>query len=77
MLESNWMDGDIIFTNSICFSDYFMELLFDKMKSLKKGSKWITCKLPDDEYKLYFHLEKTLSCRLSIGPVEFFVLIRI
>jgi hypothetical protein len=75
MLESDWHEADIVFTNSICFSDYFMELLYEKAKLLKKGSKWVTCKLPD-EFQGYFKIEKTLFCQLSFGKVEFSVLIR-
>jgi hypothetical protein len=54
-----------------------MELLFEKAKLLKRGSKWITCKLPDEGYQDWFNVEKSLSCRLSFGVVEFYVLARV
>lgn len=75
ILESDWSDGDVIFSNSVCFSDYFMDLLLEKAKLLKKGAKWITCKLPESS-KPHFTLEKTLKCRMSFGVCDFYVLQR-
>lgn len=52
-----------------------MESLLEKAKLLKKGAKWITCKLPE-EYQPFFSLQQTIPCSLTCGVVDFYVLVR-
>lgn len=76
LTKSEWSDADIVFSNAICFSDYFMQLLLLKMaQQLKEGGKWLTSKMPEG-YQLWFILRKTQSCHSSVGRMEYFVLER-
>jgi hypothetical protein len=75
-LESDaWLEADIIFTSSLCFSDVLINQLLHQAKRLKKGARLITSKLPD-RYERWFELTKSTCLSLTCGDVEFFILIR-
>ena len=42
ILEEDWSDADIIFTNSLLFSDEVMESIADLNVKLKKGTRIIS-----------------------------------
>ena len=56
ILQSDWSSADIIYISSICFSDNFMQTLFEKCKLLKMGSKLLTLKLPIGYEEWYIYI---------------------
>ena len=63
ILEEDWSDADIIFTNSLLFSDEVMESIADLNIKLKKGTRIISSqKFPERDY-----LKLTHAVRMRMG----------
>ena len=51
MLVDDWSDGDIIFSNSVCYDDEFLQQIADKCAGLKKGTRILfTNYIPERPY---------------------------
>lgn len=71
----SWLEADIVFASSLCYSDLVVKTMIEKAQGLKPGSRLITSKLSKN-YSRWFDLMKTVTLNLSCGEVVFHVLMR-
>ena len=51
MLEVDWFDADIIYFSSVCYPDFLINGVMDRLVNLKAGARIISLKpLPAREY---------------------------
>ncbi len=71
----SWLEADIVFASSLCYSDVVIKEMIEKGQGLKRGARIITSKLSKN-YLRWFDLLRTVSIHLSCGDVVFYVLVR-
>jgi len=65
MLEVDWFDADIIYFSSVCYPDYLIDGVMDRLVNLKAGARIISLKpLPGREYIKMF---ATMKVRMTWG----------
>lgn len=73
--SDSWLEADIVFASSLCFSDAAMEALFSKATKLRPGARLVVAKLPRS-FDRSFRLDKSMCVSLTCGDVLFHVLVR-
>lgn len=72
ILESDFSDGTLIFTQATCFSDETLEIINKKIEEMNKGTKIviITKPLKSDKLKLIF--ENSMKMAWGIGTTRIY-----
>jgi hypothetical protein len=71
----SWLEADIVFASSLCYSEVIVKTMIEIAQGLKPGAHLITSKLSRN-YSKWFDLMKSVSINLSCGEVIFYVLKR-
>lgn len=75
ILVADWSAADVVYISSICFSDSFVQSIFEKSKALKPGSKFITLKLPGS-LDGWFEVDSQAWYKMTWGRIMVYVLRR-